>query len=136
MGASSELHIALMEAEQNKEQMDKVVQELSEVNLADYDKKLKDTRAEAKEAKKPQIKNIQGRPLILKGVVEKITTTKTTYGWNSRVEMGGVTYFYSSKVEFGVDKMFKVGSVAAFTVESKMYKEKEILCINQVFYTL
>lgn len=91
------------------------------------------------EAKKPlAVKNISGKPLILRGIVSKITPQKSNFGFSWRIEMDhGANYFLNGKSEDLADRLFKVGEKSAFTVRetpNKKYPEKPYLVIEQVMY--
>ena len=98
-------------------------------------------KTETPEVKKPlplKIKNIEGKALILKGVIDKITFLPNQFGLNHRIEMHGASYYFNSKVEGTCEKLFKVGEIAAFTVRESPNKNnalKPYLIIDQIFYT-
>lgn len=84
------------------------------------------------------VKNIGGKALILRGIIEKITPLSSKYGENHRIEMGGNSYYFPSKVPGTCEKMFKVGDRAAFTVReapNKNNPNNPFLIIENVFYT-
>lgn len=85
-----------------------------------------------------KVKAIDGKPLIVRGVVDKITTKQTKFGYTSTIEMHGAYFYFHHKTQDAVDKMFKVGDKAAFTVkESKSStNDKVFLTIDTVFYCL
>lgn len=120
MSKSSEMHIQVYEAEE-------------------LDAKCKETRAASKEALKPKIKAINGKPLILKGIVDKIEPIKSNFGHSWRIKMGNSVYYFNSSSENGAAKMFKEGEKSAFTVKetpNKREPEKPYLVIEHIFYQI
>lgn len=113
-----------------QDQMDKVVKELADQKLTDYDKKLKDHKAEVKD--KLKTKNVAGKQLIVRGVIDEITPIKSNFGYSWRLKLGGSTLYYNSKFEYSAEKMnLKAGEKLACTVkESGKY-----LVIETIFYT-
>ncbi len=109
------------------------------VDLKEYDAQQKAVIELAKKKMKPVIKSVNGKALILKGVIEKISPLKSKFGGSARIEMGGVSYYFNySGDEKIVHKMFLVGQPSAFTVAespNKRNPEKPFLVIQQVFFT-
>jgi len=102
--------------------------------MSDYEKDLKKTREDSK----PKIKNVEGRQLVIKGVIEKITSINSKYGESHRIEMNGNSFYFNSKVPGAVDKMFEIGKLAAFTVRESINRhnpDKPFLVIETIFYT-
>lgn len=109
--------------------------ETKQETLEEYNERLKKMREEGK----PVIKNIQGKQLILKGVLDKLTITESKFGGeNARLEMGGFNYYFNAKTKGIAEKMFSVGDLVAFTVKESPNRNnplKPYLVIEQVFYT-
>lgn len=138
MGASSELHIALMEAEQNKEGMEKTNNAQANAELEAYQQKLKAEKEAHKEANKPQLVGVGNMPALFKGIPEKITPIPSKFSYSWRIEMNGNNFYYNSKVEYGIERMFKVGSPCVFSCEQQPNKrnpEKPYYVIKTVYYT-
>jgi hypothetical protein len=126
-----------MSRNKKNEQMDKVVEELTSVNLKEYDQKLKDHKNEVKEKLKPKVKSIDGKPLLLKQVIDDITSIKSNFGYSWRLKCGNANYYYNSSIETGIDKMFKKGKMAVFTVKESPNKKEPnnpYLVVEHVFF--
>lgn len=109
----------------------------NEKNIEQVDRNLLRDNREARQTK-PQYKNIDGKPLILKGVVEKIEPINARHGFSWRIKMNGSTYYYNSSRENGVEKMFEVGKPCAFVVRespNSRKPESPYLIIQHIFYT-
>jgi hypothetical protein len=91
-----------------------------------------------KRAERSPYKNINGRPLLMKGVVEKITPIKSKHGFSWRVEIAGSNFYYNSARENGIEKIIKEGEAIAFVVRESPNKRdtnKPYLIISHVVFS-
>ncbi len=140
MSHSSTLHIQLQEAEANKTdfQMEKTTNAQANAELEAYQAKLKAEKEAFKEANKPQLIGVGNMPALFKGIPEKITPIKSRFGYSWRIEMNGTNFYYNSKLENGIEKVFSVGTPCIFSCEQQANKrnpEKPYLIIKTVYYT-
>ncbi len=93
----------------------------------------------AKKFEKPKIKSIDGKPLILVGLVDKIEYSGERFNQhNWRIKMNGFVYYYNSISFNSAEKLFTEGEKTAFTVRespNKRNPEQPFLVISQVFWT-
>jgi hypothetical protein len=125
MGRVKDLHI---------QEMNKAAEMQEE--LIGYDAGLKNTRRtmttdKAAEKAAEEIMMLDGKILITKGFVEKITPVSSKFGgFNYRVTVGGSNFYFNCKVEDGVYKLLEVGKPCAFLAK----KKGAYSVITQVFY--
>lgn len=86
------------------------------------------------EAYKAELK-IKRSPIHV-GIVNKIVSIPTKYGYSYRIEMEHKNYYFNSKSEFVVNKMFKIGEKTAFSTIEKPGKGGVVYqIIDQIFMT-
>lgn len=90
-----------------------------------------ETTTTQKQTKEVKVKSIDGKKLILRGVIDSINKVPSKFGYSARIKMGDATYYFNCKIESTIDKMFKQGEKAAFTVKDS----GKYLVIQDVFYT-
>ena len=78
-----------------------------------------------------KVKSIDGKKLIIRGMVDDIIVVPSKFSYSWKIKMGNASYYFNSKSEHAIEKMFRKGERAAFTVkESGKY-----LVVDDVFYT-
>ena len=127
MSKMSELSIQLQEAEAQRE---------PQVSLADYEKGIKAHKDGVKEfikqKDKPKVKSVDGRQLIVRGIIDEVTSIKANFGYSWRIKMSGAVYYYNSKFENSAAKM---GLVAGEKLACTVKESGKYLILDTIFFT-
>lgn len=78
-----------------------------------------------------------GKEIVHQGIVSKIVSLNSKFGFSWRIEMAhGASYYFNSKTPSMAERMFTLNSKAAFTVNLKPNpRGGHYHIINQVLFT-
>jgi hypothetical protein len=106
-------------------------EEIRMLHLEEEETKSKQTNSSAQNVKSTPVTSIDGKHLIVQGVVDEIKKGNSKYGYSYRIYVNGQCYFFNCKTEGAVFQLFEVGKKCAFQFEMS----KEFKKITQVFYS-